>query len=473
MLILRKIVFYIFVLVYLVLCPLIILYSLGYIFKPEAEEHIVKTGIIYLSTLPAGASIYVNGEVAENTTPAMLDKFLPGEYDIKIFLENYEVWRDTLPVKAGEATALGKILLVPRKRKTEALLAGNFEDLTALPGTQFLLLAKGASAGDYAVYDCKGKNKTPLIPAGSQYADCRILSLFTARESSSLLGWLVTKDKRELFLWFSLSGKEPDLSDITDLFPKEPRWVMWDAADENNIFTFQENSVNRLDVKAKALYPGFAQEARGAGVAEKLVYILAVDNTLSSMNYEKKNVNKILEDKKLAASIFGDSGVFRIIPFLKSIILFRGEKDELLANRLPYRFIEKGVKGIEFDKPRERVLLWQKDRVGILDFSTEVTGDVAFEEGPRLNWIFTGGKNIKEAFWVYEASHVLFRDGSDVYLIELQPYGEPHLDRVLRVKEKTAIVYSEETGLLYYLDASNGSLASAEIVPGKGGTAKQ
>ncbi len=469
MLILRRIVFYVFVLCYIVFCPLVVLYAFGYIFKPQSEDIVVKTGILYFSTAPAGAVIYVNGEVTKNKTPAMLDKLLPGKYAIKLFLEDYEVWSDTLPVKAGEATTLGKILLVPKKRKTESLITGDFRDLTYLAGTQFLLVSRSASAGDYAVYECTGKNQEALIGAGRGFADCGVISLFTARESSCVLLSVRPKGAKKLFLWLDLSEKEPSVSNITDLFPEEPRWVTWEASGGGNIFTFQGNSVNRLDIKAKALYPGFAQDARGVGVAGGLVYILAPEGTLSSMNYEKNGVNKLLEDEKLAGSIFGSSGDFRIIPFSKDVILFTGESGELLANRLPYKFVEKGTVGIEFDLPRERVLLWQKDKIGILDFSTEVTGAVVFEQGPRLEWIFEGGKNVGEAFWVYEASHVLFRDENDVYLLELRQYGRPRMDRVLTVKGKTGIFYSEKTGLMYYLDPSSGNLTSAEIIPGKAG----
>ncbi len=467
MLILRKIVFYIFAFFYVIFCPLVILYAFGYILKPQNENIMVETGIIYLSTAPPGASIYINGEVTENKTPAMLDKLLPGRYDIKLFLENYEVWNDVLPVRAGGATTSGRILLAPKKRKTETCLAGNFNDLVFLPGTQFLLAGGGGLLGDYTVYDCLNRDPKAVIAPGSRYAKCEIVSLFTARESPCILFSALGKDTKKLFLWVDLGEKEPVISDITDLFPEAPRRVIWEASGGDNIFTFREGSVNRLDIAAKALYPGFAQNARGLGVAEKLVYILSFNGDLSSMNYEKKGVNKLLGDKKLADLIFGSSGGFRIEPFSKDVILFTGEKGELLANRLPYKFVDKGTVGTEFDLPRERVLLWKKDKIGILDFSAEVTGAVAFEQGPRLDWIFTGGKNIKEAFFVYEASHVLFHDLNEVYLLDINHYGPRRLEHVLTVKEKTGIFYSEKTGFLYYLDPLSGNLASAEIVPGK------
>jgi len=473
MLILRRIVFCGFVFLYIILCPLVVLYAFGYIFKPQGEELVVKTGIIHLSTAPAGAAVYVNGKVTQNKTPAMLDKLTPGSYVVRLALEGYEVWSDTLPVKAGEATTLDKILLTPNKRGVESVLVGNFDNLVYLNGTRFLLVSAGAALRNYIVYECAEKKDTMLVSAADKYADCETLSVFTARESGALLFSVRSDEAKNFFLWFDLCQKKPVPSNITNLFPEEPRWVMWEASDQENIFTFQTNSINRLDLGAKALYPAFARNVRGLGVAGRLVYVMASDGTLSAMNYEKRDAGKLLDDKKLADSIFGPSGDFRVIPFSKGVILFISENGGLLANRLPYKFVEEGVGGIGFDFPRERILLWQVDKVGVLDFSTEVTGAVSFEQGPRLDWIFTDGKNIKEAFWVYGASHVLFQDGDEVYLLGLCQYGGSHLHHVVTVKKKTGIFYLEETGLMYYIDRLNGNLASIEIIPGRSGAPEE
>ena len=82
-----------------------------------------------------------------------------------------------------------------------------------------------------------------------------------------------------------------------------------------------------------------------------------------------KNGKKVLlDDPNIALSIFGQKGFFGIDVLSEDFILFRGEKGELLANRLPYHFVDKGVKGIEFYSDLKRVLVWQKNRIGVLDF---------------------------------------------------------------------------------------------------------
>ncbi len=57
MLRLRKILFYLCALLYLISCPLTILYALGYGVQPGAQRGLVKTGVISLATLPPGAPV--------------------------------------------------------------------------------------------------------------------------------------------------------------------------------------------------------------------------------------------------------------------------------------------------------------------------------------------------------------------------------------------------------------------------------
>ncbi|MGD2279038.1 MAG: hypothetical protein PVH45_02945, partial [Candidatus Omnitrophota bacterium] len=111
---------------------------------------------------------------------------------------------------------------------------------------------------------------------------------------------------------------------------------------------------------------------------------------------------------------------------------------------------------------------WKKDRIGVLDFSTEKTQNAEFEIGPRLTWVYTKGKNIEQAFWMFEASHILFRDGNDTFFIEIEGYGEFKINNILKVREKSSVFYSDDTGDMYYLDSSTGELLLVEIVPVEG-----
>ena len=89
MLFLRKLIFYLFVVIYLISCPLLILYSLGYHYKPESKKSMVETGLIYLSTNPPGALVYIDNQRLTRKTPAILRDFLPGQYQVKLVLKDF------------------------------------------------------------------------------------------------------------------------------------------------------------------------------------------------------------------------------------------------------------------------------------------------------------------------------------------------------------------------------------------------
>lgn len=107
----RRIIFYLFLITFIVLAPLIILYARGYSFDWE-EKTIVDTGGIYLKTHPSRAEIYVNDK-AKGKTAKFIRRLIPKTYEIKITKEDYHPWQKELIVESGLVAKADDILLVP------------------------------------------------------------------------------------------------------------------------------------------------------------------------------------------------------------------------------------------------------------------------------------------------------------------------------------------------------------------------
>ncbi len=465
MLLLRKILFYIFAAIYIVFCPLVILYALGYIYEPGTKEGMVKTGLIYVSTAPTGADIYMNGSRYTQAAPAIIRDLIPGEYNIKVTLAEHADWVRTVPVEAEKATVLDKILLLPDKWKTEELLKGTFKDMIPMPGNGLFLVRSGVSAGDIRVYNFRDGKDWPLLDKDAPFLEDKVTSYFTAEDSPGILLRLDSK-QGEKFLWVSIKEDDNTAKDITDLFPVTPETIKWLAGQENDVFVFQGGTLNMLDVEKGAVYPDYVQNVRGYGLFDGQLYVLTGDNRILKMGYDKKGEVVLLDEAALGATIFGAKGFYEIDVLTDKFILFRGEDGQLISNRLPYRFAGAGVRGIEPYLQAEEVLVWEKDKIGILDFTTEETGNVAFEKGPSLRWVYTGGKDIEGCFWVYKGSHILFREKDRVLLTEVESYGETKPAHVCDCLDKSNVYYSENTGQLYFI-GRNGNLYSLEVVPMK------
>ncbi|MGB2878802.1 MAG: PEGA domain-containing protein [Candidatus Omnitrophota bacterium] len=458
----RKIFFYIFAVIYLVLCPLVILYAFGFVFRPGMQEGMVKTGIIYVATAPSGATIYMNNTRFTKTAPAVIWELLPGNYSIKVDLKDYLIWEETVPVEAEKATVLDNILLLPREWESETLLTEEYQEMVPIPGTSLLILKKGDKLKDVLVGDHEKGEAWPLVEEGSPFEELKLRAYFLMQESAAVFVQALSLEG-EKFLWIELQEKQNTVKDITGLIQSPPEHVEW-TADMTHLFVYRDEQLDRVDVSSGAVYPEYFQGIRGFGLSNGDVYVLKGDNTLMRTDIDKKSSNMLLDDPELGRTIFTEKEFYKIRALNGNIILFIGKDGQLLANRLPYRFVDKGLRGFDYYPQLERVLVWTKDKIGILDFSAEKTGNTGFEKGPALIWVYTRGKNIEQAFWVYEASHILFRDGDEIFLLTLDAYGEFKLDQVFKVK-KSDILYSDQNGKMYFLSRTNGEFLSVEIVP--------
>ena len=512
---LRRVLFWVFVVLYLTVCPLMVFYAFGYWFTSGATGGLVKTGLIYLSTAPPGASVYVGNRRYTQPTPTILRDLVPGEYPIRLVLKDHQPWTQTVPVEAEKATVLEHVLLLPRAFGRDMLVPEASEQLMPVAGTHLLLLASGPTLEDLSVYDAKHQTHWPLLPPESPFQRAKLVSHAMVTGSSSVFLRVATPDG-ERFLWVELKPEANRIEDLTHLFPEVPRLVVWDVSDRRWFFALHADSLNRVDLTSKALYPKWVEHVLGVGVFDRTVSVVSSDGQIARMDLDGRPTGLTPDEDRLPATLTGSLESLQLHPVTKKRFLMLSENGALLTNCEPYRLVENGVVGLEVDAKRERALVWQKHALGVVELLRTRKGE-GTDEGVTLRWVFTsyhgeappsqtgpvptswngagrsggpvpegsspkppllgfakqsrggtgfthGGK-IEQAFWVFEGSHILFRDGDRVWLVELETYGTPHLAELLRVKRGSDVAYDESTGRLLYLDRDTGFLTSLDVVP--------
>ena len=108
----RAFLFYLGVFIFFIGLPFILSSALSYKFNPRIFRF-TKAGLIALKTQPQGASIYLNGALLNEKTPATINELLPGEYNLRLELENYYPWSAWVSVEAGNVRRMDKIILFP------------------------------------------------------------------------------------------------------------------------------------------------------------------------------------------------------------------------------------------------------------------------------------------------------------------------------------------------------------------------
>jgi hypothetical protein len=267
MLLLRKIIFTVFVLIYLILCPLIVARMLGFVINPLTHR-LVKTGLIYVSTTPSNATVYIDGRLAHQKTPTTLRDLTPGKHFIRIGLEGYDDWERNIPVVGKKATVISSILLIPREWPIRTISMQAYKNIF-LAGDD-ILIAVNPLLRDTGVFRDLGSTRYEasssadieenLFSPYSIYADGKLIRLYNAPPSPFVLLEALIKDKHK-YIWVNLKENPPIIEDISDLFPGQPARLVWNDADNENIFAFYPGDstrppyVYRINIKGKAIYP--------------------------------------------------------------------------------------------------------------------------------------------------------------------------------------------------------------------------
>ncbi|MBI4432470.1 MAG: PEGA domain-containing protein [Candidatus Omnitrophica bacterium] len=231
---LRKILFYGFVLVYAVGCPIILLYATG---------HITRTGLISLSSHPSGAYVYINSRRFSEKTPTVIRGLVPGEYSVSVNLKGYQPWKRVVFVETEQAIVYENILLLPLDLSPQGpLCPGQFDNLIPVRG-RYLLLVRGPLIQDLFLFDFRKKNLFRAADFRAPFSRDRVLSI-TPREDRS-----TAVIRARSGLWgrvktFDMDANEGVLRIRDEMESSSP--VVDERKKENQIFWMDENKESHL-----------------------------------------------------------------------------------------------------------------------------------------------------------------------------------------------------------------------------------
>jgi hypothetical protein len=106
-------------LLFFVVAPTLVFYSLGYQFDLQSKKFL-KTGAVSVKTFPKGASVYLNNEMLPDTTPCTLRDLLPRQYNLILEKEGFYPYQITVNVKQAEVADIN-VFLVPKMENVEKL----------------------------------------------------------------------------------------------------------------------------------------------------------------------------------------------------------------------------------------------------------------------------------------------------------------------------------------------------------------
>jgi len=210
------------IIIFLILAPITILYSVGYHLDWNPPK-ITQTGGLFFRVLPEPAEIFLDSKLKKTTDfffgSSLIDNLLPKKYSISIRKDGYYSWEKQLEVKEKMVTAAENILLLPQNPDLTTI-STNIENFWLSPDNKNLILKEKplTDEGDWSLklYNLSKKIKSHLIKESDIYAKgADLMNLEFSDNSKSVFLEIGIKEQAKKFA-LDLSQTPPIPKEVKD-----------------------------------------------------------------------------------------------------------------------------------------------------------------------------------------------------------------------------------------------------------------
>ncbi|PIX62000.1 hypothetical protein CO057_03245 [Candidatus Uhrbacteria bacterium CG_4_9_14_0_2_um_filter_41_50] len=238
---LRRSIFWIFVSIFAVSSPLLVLYTSGYRYN-IASGQILRTGVISIATDPRSVSIFVNDELQKSKTPTVVKRLMPDTYSVRLEKDGYLSWSGEVKVFSGATSIMNTILLF---LDSEPEMLFNKEAESFVPSPDGSLIAYTAIEEDWEevwLYDLKSEEHKMIAQ--------RLTSDIVTEIKWSTNSEFLSVYNYEIGLSiFAKSGTEINL-DIEQTETVDS--TFWHPSDGNTIFLASETGLEEINLSSKS-----------------------------------------------------------------------------------------------------------------------------------------------------------------------------------------------------------------------------
>ncbi len=427
----RRVVALGFCLFFLIISPLIILYSLGFKYNWQ-KKHWEKTGVFFIKSFPKDAEIYLDELPNKKTTPTQITRLLPKNYAVKISKKQYRPWLKNLTIQSEKTTFIEDVSLIYENFNWQMIKDGSFTGLLASPNKQLLAVTE--------------KNQNTETIWLYQLAGNKISQLYQTKSSPvNLLAWsfsgqrLLIKQAGE-YLILNLENPNSSLN-LKQLAKHNLSEVRWHNANDNILYglngetLWQVNLLNKSAepiVKDKLLsYAPFKNHLIGISKDKDKLYLKLYENNKTKTLFSLPNSKKYLFQEE------ANGQLILIDQEQRQLFLIKPEDETQ-----PVVNVLKNVDGFEWHD--QQLLYWNNSELWI--FYPQSNEKILLERSSQP---------ITYGFWHPNAAYVYGQVGNQLKLYELDSRGERNIYNLFNLApSQVKPIATNKKGDYLYLIAS-------------------
>jgi len=301
----RKLLFFVFFLIFITLAPILTLYVQGYRFDFENRK-LTQTGGLFIKTIqPKQADIYLDDKFFQTTdfffSSALIENLLPKEYNVKVQKKDYHTWEKNLEIQEKQVVEARSIVLIPKDPGFE-LLATNVDNIWfSKDKKRAVLKEENINTWSLKLYNFEKDVKTHLLKEIDIYETGAKLEQLEFKDNNTLLLEIA---KNEQIIYFELQiDKTPPV--LKQVKPPEPviEDVLVYQENNNQIYYIDDSghlykankSLSSQEQLTEKPFEGKKETLYRLYIFNEFIF-LQQDQTIYLLNQEKKEFEEFSEN---------------------------------------------------------------------------------------------------------------------------------------------------------------------------------
>ena len=431
----RRIIYLIFIIIFLLILPVVILHASGYRYNFK-KNILQKTGIIFLESKPKDVEISLNQKPIGHKTPLRIKNLLPNEYEIELSKPGFYPWQKKITVYESQTTFLQYVRLFRQKTLPQLLLEGDILKIAENNGRDKLILVRAADGlpnkkYELILYDLNSHKQIDTFYAQQPIEHIKFV------DNGQRIALNIAND-----LWLVDSNDFENIIKLRQkIVPKNADNIKLDKYNSNNIYYLKNsklvryNSVNKENLSFPFLMTDYF-------IADNYIYFLSNDS-LNKTFLKKINILNTSSAETIATfNRLSGNNNYKIIDVGEQSVVMGYQNNLILYN------ITTGQKKLVKDADYFR---WNNDQTQLIYIHQNELWLYRPAENNQFILLTRSGEKISQAGWYMPETHIYYSIGDKIKITENLENNRQTVDLISLATNVKNILLNKKADKIYFV----------------------
>ncbi|EKE21223.1 MAG: hypothetical protein ACD_7C00307G0002 [uncultured bacterium] len=455
----KKIFFWILVVIFLLITPCIVYYAMGYRFSIE-RGIFIYSGSITLKPTPKEIEVFIDNKQVSTGIVNFLNysyhmgSILPGKYMLEVKSPGYLPWSKEVHVHSGISTEFWNIFLAREKYTKIQYPIKNADNFFVSPdGKKIAVVETSGNGVDVKILDIKKEEILYSFPFENyKFSKNKKENIEWSPKDGRLIVPL-EKDGNEEYFIINI-GSEESYSLNNKINRQNIRKLRWSSDDRNTLFYISEDKLFRVDLDNPEDILEVADKIAGYDLSGSNLYYFSKENGI----IYGKNISGRGQAEQITTEVVGAQAGddLELIVYDKDrIVVISQDKKLYLYNHgelnTEIKELGSGVLGMHFSNDGKKLAFWNNNEISVY-FVRKWETQPSREEGQKID-IVRFSQAIGNVSWLKDYEHLIFTAGSQVKIAELDNRSLKNINDLVSFDcDKSKVNYINRDDNIFFMD---------------------